>query len=513
MRRFLQTRRSARLLLSPVVLLSLLAASGCAVRRVRSDFTGFEKAFADTSNRELLLNLARLQNHDPTYFFKLGQITSQYRMAATLSTSGSYATQSTIANKSNGTGTWTPGLTYENDPLFQFIPVNDETNAQLLLKQIPPETFYILYEQGWRIDQLLRLMVDRIEVTQTTATGCSVTTYPNIPPALSISGGLASPIDKKQLSLYATFLRITAIAYGLQKHGDLLLRGISTFIPLDINGAPVVGGDGQKSGGANAAPATGPAGISATDVEKAAEKSFAYEAGTVPGSFVIGQRSVNPTFYLIPPKSTSGKYAPDIDTIATELGNDDRLQMKDAQVLRGFLTALKDGLTIQGDTTTPDQAANPCPAGGQSSTHLVLRSLIGVMAAAAQEQTIFDELNDSNTPIESLDGKHTLNPFNQEIPAIERLPVLRINWKPDTAIKPGQPLPRMKRTEPVIALSYRNMNYLIADPIPEPQEQPVPENQYWNRDVFRLIGALTAQVTVDVSKYPIPNILNLNGTQ
>jgi hypothetical protein len=42
---------------------------------------------------------------------------------------------------------------------------------------------------------------------------------------------------------------------------------------------------------------------------------------------------------------------------------------------------------------------------------------------------------------------------------------------------------------------------------------PVPENEYWNRDVFRLIAALTAQVTVDTSKYPIANILQLNSVQ
>jgi len=504
-RRFLQ-KHGAAFLFSPVVTLSLLATSGCAVHRVRTDYVGFEKAFADTSNRELLLNLARLQNHDPTYFFKMGQITSQYKMAANLSGSGNYVIQGT--NGANATGGGTTGLTYENDPLFQFIPVNDETNAQLLLKQIPPQTFYILYEQGWRIDQLLRLMVDRVEVTQVANGACTVTTYPNMPPPLNIVGGLATPIDQRQLSLYATFLRIAAVAYGLQKHGDLLLRGINTFVPLDSSAAPVLG-DSQKPSGSGAGLPVSLDGVSASDVEKAAEKNFTYRAAATKGSFVIGQTTVNPTFYLIPPKSASGKYVPDLETIADQLGKDDRLGMKDTQVLKGFLAALQDGLSIQGDTTTPDQAANPCPAAaeGQTSTHLVLRSLIGVMAAAAQEQTLFDELNDSNTPIESLDATHTTHPFDEEIPAIERLPVLRIDWKPETAVKAKQPVPRPEPTQPLIELSYRDKSYLIADP----KDHPVPEDQYWNRDVFRLIGALTAQVTVDVSKYPIPNILQFGA--
>jgi hypothetical protein len=497
--------------------LILLASSGCAVHRVRADYTGFEKAFADTSNRELLLNLARLQNHDPTYFFKMGQITSQYKMAATLSTTGSYVIQGTTPGGGSATGGGSPGLTYENDPLFQFIPVNDETNAQLLLKQIPAQTFYILYEQGWRIDQLLRLMVDRIEVTQMTNGACTVTTYPNMPPPLSIAGGLAAPIDQKQLSLYATFLRITAVAYGLQKHGDLLLRGITAFVPLDPGAAPVLG-DSQKPSGSGTGLPTSLDGVSASDAEKAAEKNFTYRVGAAKGNFAIGQTTVSPTFYLIPPMPASpGKYVPDLKTIAGQLEKDERLGIKDPQVIQGLLAALQDGLTIQGDTTTPDQAANPCPSAteGQTSTHLVLRSLIGVMAAAAQEQTLFDELNDSNTPIESLDGKHTMNPFDTEIPAIERLPVLRIDWKPETQVKAKQPAQRMEHTQPLIELSYRDKDYLIADPKdqvtndPVTKDQVVTENQYWNRDVFRLIGALTAQVTVDVSKYPIPNILQL----
>jgi hypothetical protein len=216
-----QVRVRLALLLATFGMLALT--TGCAVHRVRMDYIGFEKAYADTSNHELLLNLARLQNHDPTYFFKLGQINSSYRMAATLTSTASYALQGTVPGGASPTGGGGPGLSYENDPAFQFIPVNDETNAQLLLKPIPPDTFYILFQQGWRMDQLMRLMVDRIEVTASAPNGCNVMTYRNVPPAFGHDGQL---LDPDQASAYATFLRIAAIAYGLQKHGDLLLRGV-----------------------------------------------------------------------------------------------------------------------------------------------------------------------------------------------------------------------------------------------------------------------------------------------
>jgi hypothetical protein len=502
-RRFSMMKHGGTFLLPAGAVLLVIAVSGCAVRRARVDYVGFEKAYADTSNRELLLNLARLQNHDPTYFFKMGQITSSYRMAATVSSNVSYLSQSTVPGKSNTGGGGIPGVSYESDPLFQFIPVNDETNAQLLLKPIPSETFYILYQQGWRIDQLLRLMVDRIEVTNNSdANGCTVTTYRNVPPTITrdADGNIVS-LDRNQLSRYVSFLRVSAIAYGLQNHGDLLLRGISTFVPLDTNSQPVgtpLSGNFQKSPN----PQANSTGMTAQDMEKAAEKNFSYEM--VDGRLLIGQRIVNPKFYLLPPKSHASKYEPDLDKIQAVLQADPELNgLNQGEALKNFLSALQNGFTIEGDSTKPNETGEPCPPGDETtSVHLVLRSLIGVMAAAAQEQEPFDELNRKDPLIKGKEGLR----FSQAVPEIERMPVLRINWRPssDSGI---ESLPRLQPTAPLVELSYRGTEYLIADA----RTVPVPENQYWNRDVFRLVGALTAQVTVDVSKYPIANVLQLNS--
>ena len=103
--------------------------------------------------------------------------------------------------------------------------------------------------------------------------------------------------------------------------------------------------------------------------------------------------------------------------------------------------------------------------------------------------------------MEPLDeGNDPPKSFESEIPAIERMPMLRINWKYEGESPLAPP------TQPLTELNYRGTEYLIADP----REANVAENDYWNRDVFRLIGALTAQVTVDISKFPIANILQLN---
>lgn len=513
---------------------------GCATHRVKVDFKGFEMAYAETSNREMLLNLARLQNHDPTYFFKLGQITSQYRMAATLGGSGSYSLQTTNVGAGAPIGGGTTGLSYENDPIFQFIPVNDDTNAQLLLKPIPADTFYILYQQGWRIDQLIRLMVDRIEVTAPVkGGGCDVSTYRNTPPLMSRPKNSKEPatvLDQDQLSAYVSFLRISAIAYGMQKHGDLLLRDGSFFSPLDpeaegvseaakaaddkptdakpsntvttvidrntatitVNPAPKPEKDNAAINKKDDTTIAKQNNLSASDVEKAAEKNFSYEK--VGDKVLIGQRIVSPKFYLLPPNPTSaaGAYQPDTDKIKGIIEKDPDLaaSLEDSLVLTRFINALQDGFTIEGDATIAAQASDPCPGGITHATaHLVLRSLIGVMAAAAQEQGAFDDLNNA-TPsptIEEQAGTRQYN-FQQAVPEMERLPILRINWK-----RSDDPTP------PIIEVGYRGMNYLIAD-----STQQSVSDQYWNRDVFRLISALLAQVTVDVSKYPVPDILQVN---
>lgn len=111
---------------------------GCAPKRLWADFTGFERAYAETSNRELLLDLARLENREPTYFFKLGQITSLYRMQASLTGTANYTPQGTTPGSAIPTGGGSPGVILENDPTFQFIPVNDDSNAQLLLTTNTP---------------------------------------------------------------------------------------------------------------------------------------------------------------------------------------------------------------------------------------------------------------------------------------------------------------------------------------------------------------------------------------
>jgi len=500
---FFQSAKRSRMCLLILISLLSLGLSGCAAKRLRVDFKGFENAYAETSNRELLLNLARLQNRDPTYFFKIGQITSAYKMATSLSGTGTYGISTSNATIGGPTGGGTPSMTFENDPIFTFIPVNDETNAQLLLKPVPAETFYILYEQGWRVDQLFRLMVDRIEINWSTKTGCRIQTVRNTPPP-EFSSKNNYENDKATLSNYVTFLRISAVVYALQKHGYLLLRGSKKF----------------RAYGENSGLTTPP---TAADLISASAKNAIWEKDEKTNKWVLGEKVLNPVFCLVPPVKDTGPEdieaaspekdnarachsvgAADLDTIRNRILEDKSIsELAEGDTLGNVLHVLNEGFSIAGVSDNQDEPEGQCKSSAglsAESSHLVMRSLIGLMAAAAQEQVPFDALANSNPlippspdiPRDLQDPSRPRPQFKDAVPRVEQIPLLRL--------KPGA---GDRDRKSFINVSYRNSFYSI----PDISSTDVPENQYWDRDMFRLISELTSQVTVDISKFPLTEIL------
>ena len=127
-----------------------------------------------------------------------------------------------------------------------------------------------------------------------------------------------------------------------------------------------------------------------------------------------------------------------------------------------------------------------------------MRSLIGLMAAAAQEQIPYDALAHANPAIPNSRNVppdqqlKTLPKFMDAVPAIERNPLLRLTGttedqanQPHCSIElPGNRLPHCR---------------------PEARGghgEPILESR-----MFRLINQLTSQVTVDISKFPLTAII------
>jgi hypothetical protein len=648
---------------------ALMFVSGCgAAHRLHADYTNYEAVYADTSNREMLLNLARLDQHDPTFFFKMGQIGTSYQMSAGLSGSGNYMIQGT-GSGGNAIGGGTPTLAYQKTPTFQFIPVDDNTTAQFLLKPVDPLIFYNLYQQGWRVDQLLRLMVDHIEFRQPNSKYWEV---------------IRNTPTPENAENYARFLRVAAMSYDLQRLGYLRLQGRQTFapigspIPLDTPPAAAKQADQSAAAGGTAAAANPPAAApkasssaapeakdfldaqdknivwkqvkdgwqmeqtniiglfslnapqTALELEDAAEVAavanntgtakadlagvpFAQAAASAdaadaaaqaaaahPGSAALADAALadataaakdadtalaaasalpsttpNDARFktLVSAADTAAKNALDAaksaddaakssdsmagDTTAAKAAADASVRAADAAAaqaddnsatmvrealieqfetdmpeLKGggmggqriqdvFLQILKDGFTVEDSFNTTDVTDEP----NKFACKVVLRSLIGVMAAAAQEQDEFAQLISKNPtilvdPREGPGGPTTMK-FTELVPKVEMQPILRLKWTSADQINP-----------PLAQLSYGTGVYVVSDPCVAPADTSVttapskcvsapvdasvqnkadpPLTADWNRDVFRLISQLAAQVTVDISKFPLPAILQLS---
>jgi hypothetical protein len=349
--------------------------------------------------------------------------------------------------------------------------------------------------------------VDRVEYTIPTATGCQVVTLHNVPPATLSSSANA----KAELSQYVTFLRVSALMYALQKHGHLLLKGNSNFVPVDPNSfvpndanataamdAAVRKADDAKDKAAPGARATGN-GPAVKDMLDAAAKEQSWRLSPDGTRWILGKTTLSAQFYLNPlltpdAKSTDKSYLPDIEAIRDDIKKDaDFKELLVGPAMENSLKFLENGFSIEG--VPGPQTGNPCTA----SPHLYLRSLLGLMAAAAQEEAPFESLLQNQPPVPPSLGEPPRGDmtFNQLVPEIERLPALRIVSVADANTKEDSVL---------TVVSYNRKTYQIADVT----SNVPPENLYWNRDMFRLIGQLTSQVTVDISKFPLPTTLQLH---
>ncbi len=377
------------------------------------------------------MNLARLNQHHPTYFFKLGTISTTYKIQGTLAANGTQVAglYSNPLNKTI-TGGAALGTLLEQDPTFNFIPVNDDTVAKQLLTPIPDQYFYIYFQEGWPVDILFRSMVDRIEYHKPGSKDVQV--IRNIDTADNIPG-------------YLTFLRISALVFELQKKGYLLLDYDNSFVPVADNweqpGQPAL-----------------------ADLISAQAKNLVWKKNDQ-GNWQLGQMIIEPKLTLSVPSGG-------LEQLQNEVTSEGEMpELRGVDSLAPALQVLAGGIKISSAVTAEGGGAR-----------IVLRSLIGVMAAAAQEQNTFNEIM-SNLP-----------PGQKPVPPVEHHPLLRLTWSPEARLTPS-----------LVQLDYLGKNYRVAD---ELSDTALKEST-WNRDVFRLIAELASQVTVDISKYPLPTVLQI----
>jgi len=417
--------------------------TSCSGPVLHQQFRSFNSAYASTLNEQLLLNLARLENGHPAYYLAVGPINNKFSFGAEASGGGSSTltdsqTHGTTESASGGVlglvsrtvstvGSTVNGATYGGklsgtaSPDFQFIPLNNEIVARQILEPISTDVFFTLYQQGYPIDQLFRMLIERIE-----------TTLP--------SGGelvLINSPTQGEPEVFARFLRTCAILREMQRAGTLVLETRQEF---EAFADAIFGGPGEKF-----APTP-------DQLIKADDQKVTWRLGTN-GSWQVGRNRAVPTFFL----RTDRGAKVERQLIAAGVTTD-------TMAISNVVQLLTSGVTVK---TRPESS-------GQARTRLVLRSFARVMESVAVEQAGFDTLMSRPD-------------FHSTVPKSQQRPILRTVWK-KTDPAPGPAL---------LTLAYAGRNYRIADE----DLPPLDSAGRWNRDVFRMLAALSSQVTVDISKF------------
>ena len=172
-------------------LFGLVLLTGCIGpdKALQNGYVDFDKAYADASNKQLLLNLARLANDDPVQFIQLGSFSAQYQYTYGGSLNSSYslampekylAGQTTTTGSTPPTGGNTATYSYSTvsnpllvggslnggvteTPIFQYFPLTGTNLVEDVLAPISDKVFLTFYDQGYPADLVARTMVASVQ--------------------------------------------------------------------------------------------------------------------------------------------------------------------------------------------------------------------------------------------------------------------------------------------------------------------------------------------------------------
>ncbi len=202
------------------IAIATLFLSGCAPITYRGAFNEYGEVYADSQNHQMLLNLARLSQHAPPYFFQSGNIQANYTFSGGVSATAGQTPGSAylgpynwLWNSLSMTGT------RESQPTFNFVPLVGGEFAAHLITPTPPDAFEAFFREGFPVDILMRSLIQQVQFT----VGQTNFTLNNSPTVDNVTN-------------YAEFLRLCDMLRDLQDRGDLHLAeyetSTNTFQPV-----------------------------------------------------------------------------------------------------------------------------------------------------------------------------------------------------------------------------------------------------------------------------------------
>ena len=141
----------------------LIVLSGCSAfgpRTVSRDQFNYNKAVADSTRNQMLLNLVRIRYLEEPVFLAVSSILTQYvyeggaGVGTSIVLDGGAEDASTVAAEAN--------VNYEERPTITYIPIEGREFSERMLSAIPSATMFAAAQQGWSVDILMRLGISRI---------------------------------------------------------------------------------------------------------------------------------------------------------------------------------------------------------------------------------------------------------------------------------------------------------------------------------------------------------------
>ncbi len=138
------------------------ATTGCVLgpTALRVSRARYNEAIRSTTEEQLLLNLVRLQYRDAPFFLEVGSVSTQFAFSdsgtvrGTIN-EGTYAVNPDVLEVGGDVG-------YEERPTVTFAPLQGREFVDKLLSPAQPELVAVLARTGWRIDRVLRVVVESI---------------------------------------------------------------------------------------------------------------------------------------------------------------------------------------------------------------------------------------------------------------------------------------------------------------------------------------------------------------
>lgn len=135
----------------------VVACSSHGPRHIPRDRFSYNKALAESTQHQMLLNFVRIRYLEEPVFLSVSSILTQYVYEAGVGVGANVQ----LDGGSDEAGA-DANVRYEERPTITYVPIEGREFSEQMLTPIPSESIFAAAQQGWSVDVLLRIGLNRI---------------------------------------------------------------------------------------------------------------------------------------------------------------------------------------------------------------------------------------------------------------------------------------------------------------------------------------------------------------